>query len=532
MNQKALTFSRIFKKVQCIIICLSVILSFTMLAGCESEELTLYFGVNRMPINIDPQKASSYGELLAVRNCFKGLTKLDKDNNAVLDLAESYKLSENKLTYTFKLKDAKWQNEEKVTSFDFIFAINRALNKSTASPSVHSLKIIKGVDEILSGNSQAELGVLAPDSNTLIFKLTRPDSNFLTKLTTAVFMPCNQKFFEDCGGKYGLYKDKILTNGDYYISSWTENRHIKLSLCENSELENAAKTAYITVSSTGKNPIKRVVDQEIGIAVDDVNDYSAVDTSKYKIKTAYQKSYAIVINKNSAIGQNALLTEALCRAINRDEYSLSMSKRFKVASSVLPPDSQLNGIKPDTVNIPGYYFSYNSQKAREDFLLSLESFNKNKLPNINVLTVDNPDVKAVTNNIVGQWQNTLGAYVNIKAKSSDKSLLSTVKNGDFTIAMIPLSENIDSILSLFTDKSSALYLNNSEYDSAVAVFGETDDTEKCQSALKKCLTILSTDSTIIPVISVPTAFIYKIDYNNMVFSPIDETVDFSIISKK
>ena len=120
MNQKALTFSRIFKKVQCIIICLSVILSFTMLAGCESEELTLYFGVNRMPINIDPQKASSYGELLAVRNCFKGLTKLDKDNNAVLDLAESYKLSENKLTYTFKLKDAKWQNEEKVTSFDFM----------------------------------------------------------------------------------------------------------------------------------------------------------------------------------------------------------------------------------------------------------------------------------------------------------------------------------------------------------------------------------------------------------------------------
>ena len=77
-------FTKLFiKKIISLILCFSIICSLLILGGCGAENFSIYFGISQMPKNVDPQKAQSQAELLAVRNCFRGLFKQDANGNTV-----------------------------------------------------------------------------------------------------------------------------------------------------------------------------------------------------------------------------------------------------------------------------------------------------------------------------------------------------------------------------------------------------------------------------------------------------------------
>lgn len=507
-----------------------VLLCVCLLSGCSSDSYSLYFGVNEMPKNIDPQKASLQAELLAVRNCFRGLYKLDTNSDAVPDLAQKTDVSTDSLTYTFTLTDAEWKDETKVTSDDFLFAIERASDPVTGSPSVQLLTNIVGVSERLNGNGHGNIGVSAPDSKTLVIKLVRPDETFLSKLTQAVFMPCNRKFFEECKGKYGLDRQHILTNGCYYPSQWTENRHLKLTIV-NKEDEAKPQNVYLTVSSTGKNNIQRIKDDEIGMTVDSVNSAFGINENDYTVTSLYRQNYALVFNKSTQVGANKQLTDAFAKAIHREYYKINMDQRFTVADSVLPKDCILLDKAIGSLNITKYGYELDSAAAREDFLNAIKQLKNKKLPSLNVLCVENEEIKSVLNSIVSNWQSNLGAYVNITTVSTESALLQKVKSGDFTVALVPLSGSATDILSLFANSTSGLYINNAEYDGLVNGLANIDNRTAVIEAIEKCLGILSEESSVIPIISTPTAFVYSSVYQNVHFSILDGTVDFSIIYK-
>lgn len=527
-------FNKLFyKKLLSLILCIISVCSFAMLGGCAEEHFSLYFGIDSMPKNIDPQKASIYSEHLAVRNCFRGLYKFDALGNAVPDLAESTNVSEDGLTYTIRIKASKWKNGTPVSADDFVFAVMRASDPVTASPSSNLLTVISGVDSRLSGDDNAVIGVKAVDSNTVAYTLTKPNKNFPVLLAQSVFMPCNREFFENCKGKYGLDRQNILTNGAYCPSQWTKNRHLKLTLTNEPDTDALyAQNVYLTVSASGKNNIARIKAKEIGMTADNTNDFSGVDTSVFTVKSLYQKNYALVFNKNTDVGKNTTLTDAFAKAIHHELYVLNMSQRFKKADTVLPTDSML--FSQSVGNFSGYKhkFEYDSETARKDFLESLKQFKNKKLPEIKVLTVDRPEIKTVLNEVVSQWQSALGAYVNITTVSTDEKLLQTVKDNDFTVALIPLNGNTVDILSCFADADSGAYLHNGQYDTLVKSLVATDDTDTAKQLIGQCLDILSNDSAVIPLITVPTAYIYDSKYNNVVFSKVDGTIDFSIIYKK
>ena len=237
-----------FRSFGLILLCIITILPTLFLSGCMDEVFSIYLGVEEMPYNLDPQKCETYGELLAVRNCFKGLFKEDSNGNIIPDLAETHTVSDDKLTYTFKIKDCEWKDGTPITSDDFVFAVNRAKDPVTASPSAKSVDNIEYINQI--------------DSKSFAIKLLKPDEDFLKLLTSAVFKPCNRTFFEKSGGKYGLSREYILTNGDYYIARWNE-RQIKLQLTENHKnRKTAPESVFITVSSTGKNSVERINNKE------------------------------------------------------------------------------------------------------------------------------------------------------------------------------------------------------------------------------------------------------------------------------
>ena len=59
---------------------------------------------------LDPQKNTDVEGSDAIRQLFEGLMNEDAKGAMVPGVAESFDLSEDKKTYTFHLRDAKWSN--------------------------------------------------------------------------------------------------------------------------------------------------------------------------------------------------------------------------------------------------------------------------------------------------------------------------------------------------------------------------------------------------------------------------------------
>ena len=96
--------------------------------------------------SLDPALAQGTHESYLLNHLFTGLLRYDKDGNLAPGMAkEMPTVSEDGLTYTFKLKDdVKWSNGDPVTAKDFEFAWLRALDPNTASLYAFQLYYLKG----------------------------------------------------------------------------------------------------------------------------------------------------------------------------------------------------------------------------------------------------------------------------------------------------------------------------------------------------------------------------------------------------
>lgn len=102
---------------------------------------------------------------------YRGLMKRGAKGALVPDLAESYTVSNDGLTYTFKLKDTTFQDGEPLTADDVIFTI-----KSAGDPILKSPERIKWSGVI----------VQAPDEKTVTFTLKHAYAPFLQNATLGI----------------------------------------------------------------------------------------------------------------------------------------------------------------------------------------------------------------------------------------------------------------------------------------------------------------------------------------------------------
>ncbi len=103
---------------------------------------------------------------------YSGLMRYDSERGLITDLADSYEVDEDGLTYTFYLKEnAKWHDGKPVLADDVIFTITAIQNIEYRSPLEISFRGITA-EQI--------------DERTIQFKLSEPFAPFLSLLTTGI----------------------------------------------------------------------------------------------------------------------------------------------------------------------------------------------------------------------------------------------------------------------------------------------------------------------------------------------------------
>lgn len=217
---------------------LSTLLSSSLLAGAAmaagthpvtgeplADDQTFTYRVLDEHSSVDPQVVEDVSGSEIVRDLFEGLMNQDEHGNLVPGVATGYDVSDDKLTYTFHLRDAKWSNGDPLLASDFVFAWRRAADPALASPYQWFMELmsVKNAKEVIAGTAAPDqLGVEAPDDHTFVVHITAPIPYFPQMTTHATTFPVPQKIVEKFGADW-TKPENIVSNGAYVLTEHVPN---------------------------------------------------------------------------------------------------------------------------------------------------------------------------------------------------------------------------------------------------------------------------------------------------------------------
>ena len=233
-------------------LCLALMLG--ILAGCGGEAPGISLRVSMGPEadSYDPIRAETPEAETVLVHLYENLLRLTPDPSGGTALApgvaKKYDVEENydgTVTYTFRLRAAKWSDGQAVTAGDFVYAWRRLADPVTASPSASLLSAVAGYDEVRSSGDAAKLQVSAPDDSTFVVTLLGKCDWFLEDVCTdSATMPLRQDNLqrlkeaaiqanlqtEEQGGtgtlNWASDPTKLVTNGPYTASRGEEGELI------------------------------------------------------------------------------------------------------------------------------------------------------------------------------------------------------------------------------------------------------------------------------------------------------------------
>jgi peptide/nickel transport system substrate-binding protein/oligopeptide transport system substrate-binding protein len=201
------------------------------LAGCRpsGDKLPghLYLRLSANPTTLDPALVTDVtGGLLAAK-IFNGLVRFNDNLDIVPDIAESWQLSHDHRTYTFRLKKGHtFSNGRAVTASDFQYSFERILDPRTRAPITWVLDRIVGAKAVMAGTAIHASGIRVIDDHTLAISLERPFGPFLSLLgmTTAYVVPREE--IAKLGVEFGNHP---VGSGPYILNSWKHGQSLVLS---------------------------------------------------------------------------------------------------------------------------------------------------------------------------------------------------------------------------------------------------------------------------------------------------------------
>ncbi len=186
----------------------------------------------------------------AIINTYDGLMEYDTEGTLQPALAESYTVSDDGMTYTFKLRQGvKWVDSQgrevaEVKADDFVAGMQHALDSGTGGLGWLVSGVIVNVTEYNNGDvlDFAEVGVKAVDDYTVEYTLCQPASYFPTMLGYGIFAPMCRSYYLSKGGQfgadfdaeaesysYGETPDDIAYCGPYLVTNATSKNTIVFS---------------------------------------------------------------------------------------------------------------------------------------------------------------------------------------------------------------------------------------------------------------------------------------------------------------
>ncbi len=185
------------------------------------DKLSLVINTVQIFGTVDPAKVTDYTEYMAAVNLYDALTTVSSAGEVVPQLAESWEISADNQTYTFKLKQgATFQDGSPVEAKDVVYSMQRllALNEGPA---------------YLFSNLVKPDNVKAVDDHTVEIRIDRVYAPFIS--VTPLILVVNSDVVAEKTGPWGeeYLAENSAGAGPYTLSGWTRGAEMILERYEN-----------------------------------------------------------------------------------------------------------------------------------------------------------------------------------------------------------------------------------------------------------------------------------------------------------
>lgn len=304
--------------------------------------------------SLDPANIPDTSAIAATRGMYEMLVAFNENGEIVGQLADSWEISDDSLTYTFHLKEGiKFHDGTDFNSAAIKVNYDRIVNKENNLRQRRTY-VVTNSDETETNRVES---IETPDDYTVIYKLTKPWSPFINRLTQ--FCIISPKALEEYGNEIMYHPTGT---GPYVFKEWVAGDHT--TMLRNEEYwgekpsvdsftikevpEAGSRTAMLQTGEADMiypTPADQI---EVIDKIDDVN----VNTTDSNIMRY------VTLNMNLPELKDVKVRQAMNYAIDKEAYVQLMYSGYGVpASSIVP--SIINGYEEQ----PAYTFDVEKAKS-------------------------------------------------------------------------------------------------------------------------------------------------------------------------
>jgi oligopeptide transport system substrate-binding protein len=383
----------------------------------------------------DPALSTDAPSISAIDLVFTGLVQFDDKLQVQPQLAASYSLGSDGLTWTFKLKpNLRFSDGTPLTSQDVVYSINRALLPATRSITAPIyLALVKDSDKLVAGKIKTIIGdsLLTPDPSTVVIVANKKASYFLDALVYSCSYTVEKSLIDKYGANFTDHLNEGGGDGPFKVQTYTHGTQIVLVPNPNyygakPQLTKLIYPFYKQADTNFKAYQAGQTDYAQGVPSADLATAKALPNNQYSLVPQLWINY-YAMNYLVKPFDNIKIRQAFSLAIDRDLIAQSVWKGTVIPSyHIVPkgmPGYNANLTGPggvaSTKGNPGMAKTLFQQGLQEEGWTSVS-----EMPAIR-LTYESgsQDVDNEVAALVQMWQTNLG--VSVKASTEDFNKLLT-----------------------------------------------------------------------------------------------------------
>lgn len=526
----------------------ALVIAAVSFTGCEEDDgkgFVFGYDISANPDSLDPQCAKNEQSYFVIGCIFEGLVKTDSAGNIKAAGAVSWSVSDNGLKYIFSLdRQARWTDvndfEAKCTAKDYVYGFTRLFLPETRSEKAKDFFCIKNAEEINSGKitDTTLLGVYAEDEYKLVIELAYPKSDFLLLLTTPPAMPCNEKYFLNAQGKYGLTAKTTPSNSAFYVKTWNYDYWSHGS--EHNNMVLRYSDLYDSRHEIYPLGLNFFIEDDGEFEPDFFNgDSQNIRLSGSAAQRMMKKGYSytehgvemcgLIANTKSSIFKNESLGMSLM--YSADTSAMKLPFGCNEIFSAVPKSVSLSGINyRENVNCDRFIKS-DDTKAKALYNKAVEGIKRDELHEVKIIAMQNRDeeIGEAAKELIQQWQAKLDFYCSL-VFLPENEYNAALKNGDYSLAIIRYTGEYNSpisYLNYFTEAGFSYSCMDDDYAELIRKAATSVKPEQCYDYCLKAERQLMTSGSFIPLCVSSEFFFSAENCYDIEYNPFSKTIDYT-----
>ena len=420
-----------------------------VLSACSGDKNTpvsegtknqiLHYGNGTEPAGLDPHIVTGVPEHHLILALFEGLVSPNpKTLEPEAGMAESWQISKDQKTYTFKLgKDRKWSNGDAFTAADMVYSWKRILSPALGAEYAYMLFPVVNAEKYNKGELKdfSQVGIKALDEHTLQVTLHSPTPYFLSLLFHYSTWPVHKATIEKFGKIDQPNTDwtrpgNLVGNGPFKLKTWEVNKILVVE--KNANYWDAGKVALKEIHFY---PVENQAAEERMFRSGQLHITSTVPQDKievYKEKNPelihinpYLGTYYFRVNVTKKPFTDVRVRKAFAMAIDRKAIVEKVTKGGEMPSLTFVP--------PDTAGYTSENRLTEDVEAAKKLLAEAGFPNGQGFPAIELLYNTSEGHQKIAQALQQMWKQNLGVEVTL-TNQEWKVYLETQKNLEYNIS--------------------------------------------------------------------------------------------------